>query len=72
MKSPKYNYPKIQSSWKEPYQTPITVSLPKWSEWVANGYNTLYDGAIVPNPVGMNGAVYMGHVRQNPMTANYY
>jgi len=74
MKSPKYSYPKVQSCWQEPYQPPITVSLPLWSDWVAKGYNTLYDGVIIPSDTILDNSVYTGHVKQNPFTANviYY
>jgi hypothetical protein len=71
--SKKYNYISVKKLDENEYYTPpITLSLPRWSQYVANGYNTLYDDAIIPGGTMDNGAVYTGHVRQNPFTANYY
>jgi hypothetical protein len=54
----------------ESYVPPVTLSLPAWRRYVANGYNTLYGDAIIPGGTEDNGAVYSGHVRQNPWTAD--
>jgi hypothetical protein len=32
----------------ESYVPPVTLSLPAWRRYVANGYNTLYGDAIIP------------------------
>lgn len=55
----------------ELYAPPITLNLPEWNNYVASGDNTLYGDSIIPGDTEMNGAVYSGHVRQNPMTAMY-
>lgn len=54
----------------EDYSPPITLSLPEWRHYVSEGENTLYGDAIIPGGTEENGAVYSGHVRQNPFTAN--
>lgn len=53
----------------EPYQAPVTMSYPEWIRFVSKGENTLYGDAVVPSGTIDNGAVYVGHVRQNPFTA---
>lgn len=69
----KYKYIPVQQMDYEFYTSPpITLSLPRWSQYVASGDNTLYNGAIIPGGTLDNGAVYAGHVRQNPFTAGYY
>jgi len=66
-------FSKLSSGYNiEFYEAPVTLSLPAWRRYVGNGYNTLYGGAIVPGGTEENGAVYSGHVRQNPFTAMYY
>jgi len=55
----------------EQYAPPITLNLQDWNKYVASGDNTLYGDSIIPGNTEMNGAVYSGHVRQNPMTAMY-
>lgn len=54
---------------KETYVAPITMDYPDWVEFVSSGQNLLYSEAIRPS---MGGAVYPGHVRQNPMTAGWW
>jgi len=54
---------------QENYSPPVTVSLPEWSNYVSNGENTLYGDSIIPGGTDEDGAVYSGHVRQNPFTA---
>lgn len=56
----------------EEYSPPITLSLPRYRRYLAEGDNTLYGDAIIPGGTIDNGAVYSGHVRQNPMTADIY
>jgi hypothetical protein len=56
----------------EPFEAPVTLPYDEWVRYVAQGQNTLYGGAIVPGGTEENGAVYSGHVRQNPFTAPYY
>lgn len=71
------NYKFIEDTWKssqkEDYEPRVTLSLPEWQQWVAEGKNTLYGGAIKPSgPLDSNiagrgwvgGAVVPGHVRQ--------
>jgi hypothetical protein len=53
----------------EPYVPPVTLALPDWASYVASGQNTLYGDAVVPGDTTMGGAVYTGHMRQNPFTA---
>ena len=53
----------------EPFEAPVTLPYDEWVRYVAEGKNTLYGGAIVPGGTEDNGAVYSGHVRQNPFTA---
>lgn len=53
----------------EPYSPVITMPYEDWIRYVTNGKNTLYGDAIIPSGTVDNGAVYMGHVRQNPWTA---
>jgi hypothetical protein len=67
----KKTYNNINSGYiNEYYLPPITLSLPQWRKYVANGYNTLYGDAIVSGGTEDDGAVYSGHVRQNPFTAD--
>lgn len=54
---------------KEDYSPPVTISLPQWRQYVADGQNTFPGDAIVPGGTTADGAVYVGHVRQNPYTA---
>lgn len=47
----------------------VTLSLPEWQQYVAEGNNTLYGDAIIPGGTmnlgwAGNGAVYRGHVYQ--------
>ena len=53
----------------ENYVPPVTIPLDEWSDYVEKGYNTLYNDAVVPGGTIDDGAVYSGHVRQNPWTA---
>ena len=55
---------------QENYSPPITVSLPEWSHYVSTGENTLYGDSLILGGTEEDGAVYSGHVRQNPFTAN--
>jgi hypothetical protein len=57
------------SSSQENFSPPVTLSLPEWQDYVATGQNTFPGDAIVPGGTSENGAVYQGHVRQNPFTA---
>lgn len=68
----KKTYNNVKEGYTEDYSPPITLSLPQWRKYVANGYNTLYGDAIIPGGTEDNGAVYSGHVRQNPFTADIY
>uniref|UniRef100_A0A6C0K1W0 Uncharacterized protein n=1 Tax=viral metagenome TaxID=1070528 RepID=A0A6C0K1W0_9ZZZZ len=54
---------------KEEYSPPVTLTLPQWRQYVAQGQNTFPGDAIVPGGTTADGAVYVGHVRQNPYTA---
>ena len=46
------------------YQAPVTLSLPEWRKYVAEGKNTLYgSGGIIPGST-FSGNIYKGHVRQ--------
>ena len=54
---------------KEEYSPPVTLTLPQWRRYVAQGQNTFPGDAIVPGGTTADGAVYTGHVRQNPFTA---
>lgn len=67
----KKSYKKLHETWveKESYQAPITMPYPEWADYVAEGKNTLYGDAIVPSGTTDDGAVVVGHVRQNPFTA---
>jgi len=56
----------------ENYAPPVTLTLPEWRRYLAQGDNTLYGDAIIPGGTEDEGAVYSGHVRQNPFTANIY
>jgi hypothetical protein len=60
----KYIYNKIEF-----YTYPITMPFYKWRNYITSGENTLYGDALSPDGTMINGAVQMGHVRQNPMTA---
>jgi len=62
------NYFPIKVTYED-YAPPITMNLPDWRNYVTHGYNTLYGDSIIPGDTVMDGAVYSGHVRQNPMTA---
>lgn len=58
---------KLNISHCEQYR--VTLNLPEWQKWVADGKNTLYGDAIISGGTvntgwGGNGAVYRGHVRQ--------
>lgn len=64
------NYRPLDDSY-ELFEAPVTVPLSQWSDYVSSGANTLYGGAIVPGGTMDDGAVYSGHVRQNPFTAGY-
>lgn len=67
----KNKYPSIISAYfSECYSPPVTLSLPEWRRYVSEGDNTLYGDAIIPGGTEEDGAVYSGHVRQNPFTAN--
>ena len=59
-----YTYNKIEF-----YTYPITMPLSQWRNYVTAGDNTLYGDALQPEGTIMDGAVQVGHVRQNPMTA---
>lgn len=54
----------------ETYEPKITMSLPKWRNFIASGQNTLLlSGGVIPSGTmgtygGNSGAVYRGHVRQ--------
>lgn len=63
------SYQKISEFKIEYYAPPVTIPLNEWSDYVASGDNTLYGDAIVPGGTMDDGAVYSGHVRQNPWTA---
>jgi hypothetical protein len=63
----KSTYMSLQKSYEE-YTPPVTMSYSDWIHYVENGENTLYGDALRPSST-MNGAVYTGHVRQNPWTA---
>jgi hypothetical protein len=54
---------------QEDYSPPVTLSLPEWQNYVASGQNTFLGDAIIPGGTTEDGAVYQGHVRQNPYTA---
>jgi hypothetical protein len=54
---------------RESFSPPVTLSLPEWQNYVATGQNTFPGDAIVPGGTTEDGAVYQGHVRQNPFTA---
>jgi hypothetical protein len=78
------DYSKLKNTWKtknqkyslncknsyiEEYAPPVTMSLRKWRNYVADGKNTLYGDAIIPSGTiqsgfGRGGSVYAGHVRQ--------
>ena len=54
----------------EAYPSPaVTLPLPAWQQYVSQGNNRLYGDAIIPGGTEEDGAVYTGHVRQNPFTA---
>ena len=53
----------------EYYVPAVTIPYDEWANYVGNGDNTLYGDAIVPGGTIDDGAVYSGHVRQNPWTA---
>ena len=63
------NVHRAYPSMVEMFEAPVTLPYNQWVQYVATGQNTLYDGAIVPGGTEENGAVYTGHVRQNPFTA---
>lgn len=65
----KSGYQTLEKTYVEPYEAPVTIPYDEWAQYVANGENTLYGGAIVPGGTTEDGAVYTGHVRQNPFTA---
>ena len=54
----------------ENYGGPVTLSLPAWRQYLAQGKNVLYgSGGVIPGgtvstPFGGGGAVFAGHVRQ--------
>jgi len=65
----------LENTWAIPreienYSGPVTLSLPEWRRYVAQGKNVLYgSGGIIPGGTnnlgfGGGGAVYAGHVRQ--------
>ena len=63
------NVPNTQNS-IENYGGPVTLSLPAWRQYVAQGKNVLYgSGGVIPGgtvstPFGGGGAVFAGNVRQ--------
>lgn len=71
-KMPRMNtYSSLKNTWSvsENYEPRVTLSLNKWNQYVSEGKNTLYGGAIIPGgtvslPMGGGGAVYSGTVRQ--------
>ena len=68
----KSGYQSLKKSYvhvEEPFEAPVTIPYNEWVQYVASGQNTLYGGAIVPGGTMDDGAVYTGHVRQNPFTA---
>ena len=65
-------YPSLCTAYhlsQEDYVPAVTMSQPQWASYVASGQNTLLGDAVVPGDTTMGGAVYAGHVRQNPFTA---
>lgn len=69
----KSRYQSLDKSYTaETYEAPVTIPLNQWVDYVASGQNTLYGGAIVPGGTMDDGAVYVGHVRQNPFTAGAF
>ena len=65
----KSTYQSLDKSYAEFFEAPVTIPYDEWIRYVASGKNTLYGGAIVPGSTMDDGAVYTGHVRQNPFTA---
>jgi len=63
-------YHSLVKSYEE-YVPPVSLSYPEWVNYVSSGQNTLYGDAIVPGGTTEDGAVYIGHIRQNPWTASY-
>lgn len=75
------NYVTINNTWrpmyylsykklKEKYEPRVTIPLNQWQQYVSDGYNTLYGGAIIPGGTentgfSQGGAVYKGHVSQD-------
>lgn len=68
----KSTYHKLRACYHETYEPPVTISYPDWIRYITQGKNTLYGGAIIPGGTMDDGAVYQGHVRQNPWTAGVY
>jgi len=76
------DYKKLKNTWnglksydlngkiKEEYAGPVTLSLPKWRNYIASGNHILLgSGGVIPGgttqtPFGGGGAVYFGHVQQ--------
>ena len=66
----------LQNSWvpsknKENYSPTVTMPYSNWVNYVSSGKNVMYGDAIIPSGTvqtgfGNSGAVYKGHVRQNP------
>lgn len=70
LKKKKPVYQTLAKSYEQ-YAPPVTLPYPDWVNYVSSGDNTLYGDAIVPGGTTDDGAVYTGHVRQNPWTAGY-
>ena len=71
------NYSTLKDTWickrprnlvMESYEPRVTMPLPEWRNYIADGKNVLYGSAIIPNGsinTGIeNGAVYKGQVGQ--------
>jgi hypothetical protein len=69
------NYAILKNTWTcknqeitEGYEPKVTMSLPEWKDYIADGKNVLYGSAIIPNSSVNNGfengAVYKGTVGQ--------
>lgn len=54
----------------ESYSPSVTMSYPDWVDYVSTGSNVFFGDAVYPSKT-LGGAVYAGHVRQNPMTASF-
>lgn len=70
-KQPSSIYATIAGFNTEYYVPAVTIPYDQWANYVASGDNTLYGDAIIPGGTVDDGAVYAGHVRQNPWTAGY-